>query len=206
MILVVKRHYSSGPRGLLNVLMLLVGLALVIGLWLQVARTLTSPVRLPPSTLRPTGIVWHHRVYSSEKELKAAYEASGSPYAAWARNHPGAVAILERRAPAPAAKAKQPKQAKQATPKAHAPAPTRAQATERRAAAAPASASTATAGGGTNAALVLAYALVTVLLLLALAPHRYLRPIHARLNDYRSYAAAVAIGLSAALLAAQLLP
>jgi hypothetical protein len=203
MILVVKRRYSSGPRGVLNVLMLLVGLALVIGLWLQVVHTLTSPVRLPPSTLRPTGVVWHHRVYSSEKELKAAFEASGSPYAAWARNHPGALAILERRAPAPAAKAKQPKQATQATqatPKAH------AQATDRRAAAAPATASTATAGGGTNAALVLAYALVTVLLLLALAPQRYLRPIHVRLNDYRSYAAAVAIGLSAALLAAQLLP
>jgi len=204
--LVLKRHYSSGPRGVLNVLMLLVGLALLIGLWLQVARTLTSPVKLPPSTVRPTGVVWHHRVYSSEKGLRAAFEASGAPYAAWARNHPGALAILGRRAPAPAAKAKQPKQATQATPKAHAPAPTHAQATHRRAAAARASAPTATAGGGTNAALVLAYALVPVLLLLALAPQRYLRPIHVRLNDYRSYAAAVAIGLSAALLAAQFLP
>jgi multisubunit Na+/H+ antiporter MnhB subunit len=53
---------------------------------------------------------------------------------------------------------------------------------------------------------VLVYALVTVLFLLALAPQRYLRPIHVRLNDYRAYAAAVAIGLSAALFAAQLLP
>jgi hypothetical protein len=96
-ILVVKRHYFLGPRGVLNAAFLLVGLALLIGVWLQVVRTLSAPIRLSPSTVRPTAVAWHHRVYSSEKELKAAFEADGSPYAAWARNHPGALAILRHR-------------------------------------------------------------------------------------------------------------
>jgi hypothetical protein len=96
-ILVVKRHDFLGPRGVLNAAFVLVGVALVIGVWLQVARTLTAPIRLSPPTVRPTAVVWHHRVYFSEKKLKAAFEADGSPYAAWARNHPGAIAILRHR-------------------------------------------------------------------------------------------------------------
>jgi hypothetical protein len=193
-----------GARRAAHAVPILVAVVAVALVWGSVIRTLMKPVPAAAPIGSPQAVAWGDKVFLNPAQLHAWLRSRGIPYESWARHHPAAIRVLDPNAepPVPA----RGKKVTQPTANAALPAPTRAHATDRRAAAAQASAAAATPGGGINAILLLAYALVTVLLVLVLAPQKYLRPIHVRLNDYRSYAAAVAVGLSAALLAAQFLP
>jgi hypothetical protein len=184
-------------------LMLVATVALVVA-WSLVIRTLLKPAPAVRPVASPHALAWGDKVFLNQAQLRAWLRNRGIPYESWARHHTAAIRVLNPKAAPPAAarsaKLRRPR------PKTHPPRPTRARATERRAAAEHAAAPTAGGAGGTNAVLLLAYGLMTALLLLALAPAKYLRPIHGRLDSYRSYAATAAIGLAAALLAAQFLP
>jgi hypothetical protein len=63
--------------------------------WLQVAHTISrpEPVVIPK---RPpvSAVVWSNRVFVDLGMLERWLAARGTPYAAWARRHPHAVAVL----------------------------------------------------------------------------------------------------------------
>jgi hypothetical protein len=63
--------------------------------WLQVVKTIRDPDPLSiPERPQIAGIVWSNRVFIHERALERWFETRGRSYAAWARNHPRAAAVL----------------------------------------------------------------------------------------------------------------
>lgn len=78
--------------------------AVVAFVWIRVALTLTKTVEPTRPIGTPSALGWGERVFTSKAELRRYLAARHIPYAAWAREHPSAIAVLEHRLPpAPAA-------------------------------------------------------------------------------------------------------
>lgn len=67
--------------------------------WASFGQTLARAKPLPVANVpAPNAVVWHGRVYQSRSSLAHALSRSGRSYAAWARSHPRAAALLAARA------------------------------------------------------------------------------------------------------------
>jgi len=82
----------------------LVALGFVIAaasVWATFGKTLAGARPLPVADVPvPNAVVWKGRVYQSRTRLARELERHGGSYATWARLHPGAAALLARRAAA----------------------------------------------------------------------------------------------------------
>jgi hypothetical protein len=65
--------------------------------WGGLVRSLIVVKPVVPHSARPTAIVWHDRVFSSRKQIAVWLRSHGRDYRGWARQHPGAIAVLEHR-------------------------------------------------------------------------------------------------------------
>ena len=80
-------------------LIVLLAIALAAGMtWLRVARTIRHPHAITV-TKQPhvNALAWSGRVFVDAASFKRWLEARDTSYAAWARQHPRARALLERR-------------------------------------------------------------------------------------------------------------
>jgi hypothetical protein len=92
-----RSHSLSRPLArLLSLTVIVVLVAMMVFVWLQVARTLKSAKPAPPLA-QPTSLVWGNRVFQTEVQLKSWVEARGINYSVWAARHQGAVAVIEHR-------------------------------------------------------------------------------------------------------------
>ena len=83
-------------RALAAALLLAVTVAAVVT-WLSVARKISNPDPVSITKQpRVTALVWSGRVFVDPATFKRWLEKRDTSYAAWARRHPLAVAILER--------------------------------------------------------------------------------------------------------------
>jgi hypothetical protein len=81
---------------MLAVLVVAVFAALVT--WLEVAKTMRDPDPVAvPKLPRVTGIAWSNRVFVDAATFRRWLAAHNASYPVWARNHPGALAMLARR-------------------------------------------------------------------------------------------------------------
>jgi hypothetical protein len=81
----------------------LVVLALVLAAaaWALFANRVMSVKPVPHVDVpQPNAVVWHGRVYQSRALLAVHLHRNGKSYYAWARNHPGAAALLAQLAAA----------------------------------------------------------------------------------------------------------
>jgi hypothetical protein len=90
-------HGLSRPAvRLFSLAIIAVLVAMMVFVWLQVARTLRSAAP-PPTTGEPASLVWGDRVFQTETQLQSWVEARGISYSVWAARHRGAVAVIEHR-------------------------------------------------------------------------------------------------------------
>src|SRR5689334_21361337 len=68
--------------------------ALVL-VWAKVISTLTAHVEPKPPIGQPRAVVWQHRVFTTEGQLKRYLDAKGLSYTRWASRHPAAFAVLQ---------------------------------------------------------------------------------------------------------------
>jgi hypothetical protein len=114
---VVTARLPRSPAGFLSLILILILVAMMVFVWLQVARTMKSGTP-PPTTLQPASLVWGNRVFQTEAQLKRWVEGRGLSYSAWVNRHRGAVAVIEHRPlvkPPPAREAAQKREAPQKT-------------------------------------------------------------------------------------------
>jgi hypothetical protein len=83
-------------RALAATLLLMIAVAAAVT-WLSVARKISNPDPVAITKQpRVTALVWSGRVFVDPATFKRWLEKRDTSYAAWARRHPLAVAILER--------------------------------------------------------------------------------------------------------------
>lgn len=94
---IAARMRAPWPRRTVAAVVLLaVGLAAGLT-WLKVARTIRHPDPVAASKQpRVTALAWSGRVFVDAASFKRWLEARDVAYAAWARQHPRAEAVLER--------------------------------------------------------------------------------------------------------------
>ncbi len=85
-------------RGLLNVVLFAVVVALVGLVWLQVAKTLTKTVPPAPIVGQPKAVAWGAHVFPNRAGLEAWLRERGIAYSVWAARHPAGVSLIEHRA------------------------------------------------------------------------------------------------------------
>jgi hypothetical protein len=69
-----------------------------VATWFEVAKTMRDPDPVAvPKLPRVTGIVWSNRVFVDAATFRRWLAAHDASYTVWARNHPGALALLARR-------------------------------------------------------------------------------------------------------------
>jgi hypothetical protein len=84
-------------RGLLNVLVLALAVALVGFVWLRVAKTLTKAVPPAPVIGQPKAVAWGNHVFPNRAGLEAWLKQRGVAYSVWASRHPVGVALIDHR-------------------------------------------------------------------------------------------------------------
>lgn len=68
------------------------------GTWARVAQTMRHPEPVVvPKQPRVNALVWSHRVFVDAASFKRWLDAHDIPFAEWARQHPGALAVFHRR-------------------------------------------------------------------------------------------------------------
>ena len=76
-------------------------LVLAAAAWAMFANRLVTAKPVPHVDVpQPNAVVWYGRVYQSRAQLAVYLQKNGTSYYAWARNHPGAAALLARLAAA----------------------------------------------------------------------------------------------------------
>jgi hypothetical protein len=89
-------RFPRSAASLLGLAVIAVLLAMMVFVWLQVARTLKA-AKPAPVTAQPTSLVWGNRVFQTQAQLKRWVEGRGLSYTTWAAQHQGAVAVIEHR-------------------------------------------------------------------------------------------------------------
>jgi hypothetical protein len=89
----VRSHVRVFPLAMWLVAALAAVAAVLV--WAAFAQRLSSATPVPVASVpQPNAVVWHHRVYQSQKTLARDLERAGQTYPVWARNHPGAASLL----------------------------------------------------------------------------------------------------------------
>jgi hypothetical protein len=94
----VRPRAVAWPRRTLVLAILAAAIVAATLTWLQVAKTMRDANPVPPATFpRVNGIVWSNRVFIDAATFRRWLAAHDVSYTVWARNHPGALALLARR-------------------------------------------------------------------------------------------------------------
>jgi hypothetical protein len=93
----VRPRAVAWPRRTLVLAILVAAVVAAVATWLQVAKTMRDADPVPPAKLpRVDGIVWSNRVFIDAATFRRWLASRDLSYTAWARNHPGALALLAR--------------------------------------------------------------------------------------------------------------
>lgn len=78
-----------------TILMAIVLLGALVLVWAKVISTLTASIEKKPPIGQPRGVVWQHRVFTTEGQLRRYLDAKGLSYSRWVSRHPAAFALLQ---------------------------------------------------------------------------------------------------------------
>jgi hypothetical protein len=75
--------------------MAIVLLAALVLVWARVVSTLTAHIEPKPPIGQPRAVVWQHRVFTTDAQLRRYLHAKGVSYSRWVSRHPAAFAVLQ---------------------------------------------------------------------------------------------------------------
>jgi hypothetical protein len=80
---------------LLRWLVAILAVSVAVLVWASFAQRISNATPVPVASVpQPNAVVWDRRVYQSQQALVRDLERAGKSYPIWARNHPGAAALL----------------------------------------------------------------------------------------------------------------
>jgi hypothetical protein len=94
MLATVAHRWS--PASLLGVLAVLASAVAAVVVLTSIVRTFNAPP-VQPSPLKPSAVVWADRVFSRDRSLAHWLGARGHNYSTWAKRHPAASRVFEKR-------------------------------------------------------------------------------------------------------------